>query len=222
MPIEAVIFDMDGLMLDTEPFYRAAWQRAARECGYEISDELWFDFVGRTRAGGEDLMVQLFGAGFPLEAFRAASLRTEKAVFAEAVPAKKPGLDRLLGFLDLRGLPCAVATSTDRNRATEHLSSHRLLDRFNVMATGDEVEHGKPAPDLFLLAAGRLAVAPANCLVLEDSEAGVLAAHHAGMRIFIVPDLRLPSAVIEQMSQGTFDSLFAVEDELRRLFTPRP
>ncbi|HEX4134067.1 MAG TPA: HAD family phosphatase [Bryobacteraceae bacterium] len=213
---------MDGLMLDTEPFYRTAWQRAARECGYEISDELWFDFIGRTRAGGEDLMMNLFGAGFPLETFHAASLLTENAVFAEAVPSKKPGLDQLLAFLDLCRVPRAVATSTDRQRATEHLSNRQLLDRFDVVATADEVANGKPAPDLFLLAAKRLGVDPPNCLVLEDSEAGVLAAHRAGMRIFIVPDLKSPSEAIESMAQGRFNSLAEVESELRRLFTSRP
>ena len=217
MSISAVIFDMDGLMLDTEPCYRAAWQRAAREFGYEISDELWLDFIGLTRGGGEELLLRLFGADFPLAEFRDASMRCENEVFIECPPLKKPGLDGLLTFLELWPMPRAVATSTDRDRATRQLSEHRLIHRFDALATGDEVAKGKPSPDLFLLAAARLAVDPVNCVALEDSEAGVLAAHRAGMQVFIVPDLKPPSREIEALARGRFDSLTAVEAELRRL-----
>jgi beta-phosphoglucomutase-like phosphatase (HAD superfamily) len=91
------------------------------------------------------------------------------------------------------------------------------LDRFNAIATGDEVVNGKPAPDLFLLAAHRLGIEAAQCLVLEDSEAGILAAHRAGMQAWVVPDLKPPSPAVEELTQGRFDSLVAVEKNLRRL-----
>jgi beta-phosphoglucomutase-like phosphatase (HAD superfamily) len=96
------------------------------------------------------------------------------------------------------------------------LREHNLRDRFNVLATGDEVPNGKPSPDLFLLAAGRLGISPSECLVLEDSEAGIVAANRTGMQVYVIPDLRPPSTSVESLAQGRFDSLASVEKELRR------
>jgi HAD superfamily hydrolase (TIGR01509 family) len=219
MSISAVIFDMDGLMLDTEPIYKSAWQRAAIECGFSISEERWFDFIGRTRVDGENILLAAQGPDFSLETFRAASRRFEAGAFAESLPAKKPGLDDLLAFLDSRGMPKAVATSTERRQASPQLGGLGLWDRFNAIATGDEVVNGKPSPDLFLLAAHRLDAEPSQCLVLEDSEAGIVAGHRAGMQVWVVPDLKPPSAAVEELTNGRFDSLIAVERQLQRQLT---
>lgn len=215
MSIRAVIFDMDGLMLDTEPLYKVAWQRAAVECGYPISEELYFDLIGRTRVDGENILLGAFGPGFPLTEFRATCARCEASVLGEKLPAKKPGLDTLVEFLDLHQIAKAVATSTERHIAEKQLSGLSLLERFHVLATGDEVNNGKPSPDLFLLTAERLATDPSQCLVLEDSEAGIIAAHRAGMQVYVVPDLKQPSEPVEKLAQGKFDSLAAVEKHLR-------
>lgn len=215
MPIGAVIFDMDGLMLDTEPLYKIAWQRAAIECGCLISEDLYFNLIGRSRVDGEKILLDAFGPDFSIEAFRAACHRCEAAVFAENLPSTKPGLDGLLSLLESRGVRKAVATSTERGQAVDQLGGLGLLERFEVIATGDEVENGKPAPDLFLLAAERLGIEPSRCLVLEDSEAGIVAAHRAGMRVYAVPDLKAPSTAVEALTQGRFESLAAVEKQLR-------
>lgn len=219
MPIRAVIFDMDGLMLDTEPSYKIAWQRAALECGYPISEDLYFDLIGRTRIDGENILFGAFGPDFPLESFRAACARCEAAVFAERFPPPKPGLDGLLSLLDSHNILKAVATSTERPIATAQLAGLNLLDRFSALTTGDEVENGKPAPDIFLLAAAKLGTEPSACLVLEDSGAGVVAAHRAGMQVYLVPDLKPPSPDVARLAQGSFDSLAAVEQRLRAALT---
>jgi HAD superfamily hydrolase (TIGR01509 family) len=208
---------MDGLMLDTEPIYKIAWQRAAIECGYRISEERYFDLIGRNRTDGENLLRAQFGPDFPLAAFRAACGKCEDAAFAEGMPARKPGLDDLLALLDSQRVPKGIATSTERRQAAAQLGGLDLLDRFDALATGDEVLNGKPSPDLFLLAAHRLGIEPPRCLVLEDSEAGILAAHRAGMQVYIVPDLKPPSPAIEELAQGRFSSLVAVEKHLRQL-----
>jgi HAD superfamily hydrolase (TIGR01509 family) len=160
---------------------------------------------------GETILREAFGAAFCLQNFRAACARCEAAAFEENLPAMKPGLEELLALLEGRGIAKAVATSTERHIAQRQLGGLGLLARFSVVATGDEVVNGKPAPDLFLLTASRLRVEASRCLVLEDSEAGVMAAHRAGMRVFCVPDIKQPTPEIAALTDGVFESLRAVE-----------
>jgi HAD superfamily hydrolase (TIGR01509 family) len=216
MEIQAIIFDMDGLMLDTEPLYRTVWKRAAAECGYLVTDEIYRGLVGRGRKVAEQILLQTFGPVFPMEKFRQLSRADEVHAFAFEPVAKKPGLDELLSFVESRNLPKAVATSTERAIALPLLERMGLRDRFVAVATGDEVVRGKPFPDLFLLAAARLGVAPSSCLALEDSEAGVASAAKAGMQVYLVPDLVKPSPEVERLAGGIFDSLADVAKYLEQ------
>ena len=216
MDIQAIIFDMDGLMLDTEPLYRIAWKRASAECGFQLTDEIYKNLVGRGQQDAEKTLFKIFGPEFPKEQFAALSAKYEEQEFSGPSPAKKPGLEELLELLAVRGLPLAVATSTERRLTLPRLARAGLLPRFDVVATGDEVPRGKPFPDLFLLAANRLGAAPSACLVLEDSEAGVMAASAAGMKVFMVPDLVEPSAEIKRAATGVFQSLFEVTKNLQK------
>ena len=221
MPIEAIIFDMDGLMLDTEPLYRIAWKRASAECGFELTDEIYTSLVGRGRKDAERTLAETFGPEFSPEKFRVLAARYEEEEFAGPPMPKKPGLDELLAFLEQMNLPLAVATSTERRLTLPRLARAGLLSRFDAVATGDEVSRGKPFPDLFLLAARRLGAEPSSCLVLEDSEAGVFAARAAGMQVFQVPDLVDPSAEVRRAANGVFRSLFDVLEKLKTsLFSP--
>jgi HAD superfamily hydrolase (TIGR01509 family) len=213
--IHAVIFDMDGLILDTEPLYRAAWQQAAAECGYVLPDVLYSRLAGQKRADAELLLREEFGLAFPLETFRTACHKFEASVLASGPVPKKPGLDELLAFLDSRHIRKAVATSTERETTVTHLAAAELLGRFDAVTTGDEVANGKPSPDLFLLAARRLGAGNQACLVLEDSEPGVIAAHRAGMHVYLVPDMLPPSSTAVDLASRTFDSLSAVARYLK-------
>jgi HAD superfamily hydrolase (TIGR01509 family) len=187
---KAIIFDMDGLMLDTEPIYRMAWQTAVAEVGYTISDELYLTFVGRKDDDCEVVLQQMWGDAFPKAHCRQRIVELWKQhVRLEGIP-KKPGLTELLAFLDEQCIPKAVATSTEREQALQSLGE--LVDCFAAIATGDEVAQGKPAPDIFLLASRRLQIQPTDCLVLEDSEAGIQAAQAAGMAAILIPDLKQP------------------------------
>jgi HAD superfamily hydrolase (TIGR01509 family) len=159
------------------------------------------------------VLLDEFGSGFPMDAFRNRCQTLEAAFEAGPLP-KKRGLDELLDLLDSRRIPKAVATSTRREISVPELAATGLFDRFNVIATGDEVTNGKPAPDLFLLAAQRLGIDPAACLVLEDAEPGVIAAHRAGMQVYMVPDLQPSSPTVERLANGIFDSLDVVASHL--------
>lgn len=199
---DAVIFDMDGLMLDSEPVHRAAWQQAARELGFVLSDDLYLTFVGVRAADNEATLSALWGAGFDTVEFRRRVLQHwRRRVEIEGIP-HKPGLAPLLTHFQERGVSLAIATSTERTKAL--LSLGTLASAFAVLVTGDEVARGKPAPDIFLLAAERLGIAPAACLVLEDSDTGVQAALAAGMSVIQVPDLK-PASGLAPVCQSLAD-----------------
>jgi HAD superfamily hydrolase (TIGR01509 family) len=185
----AVIFDMDGLLLDSEPLYRLTWKAAASSLGFPIDDVLYERFVGRGNVESEEILREHFGETFPLDEFHTRWSRD----FADRLTtiATKPGAMELLAAIENRRIPKALATSSPRSLALRCLGD--LASRFDALAFGDEVSHSKPAPDLFLLASQRLGIAPADCLVLEDSEAGVRAARAAGMDVILVPDIVKPS-----------------------------
>ncbi len=189
----AVVFDMDGLMLDTEPSYKYAWQRAARDLGYALEDSLYDTFIGRCEADSEAELTRAFGPGFSIPEFRRRWSEHWRARVEEHGVPTKDGLLELLILLEERGTPLAVATSSDRRRAEFSLRSAGLEHRIPVVVAGDQVAKGKPAPDIFVEAARRLGVEPRACVALEDSDAGVLAAVAAGMRALMIPDLQNPS-----------------------------
>ena len=207
---QAIIFDMDGLMLDTEPIYWASMQQAASELGYSFNDEIRAAFIGRSIPAWQETLIEIFGADYPH--FRSRRRQLWERHVREVGAPQKAGLDELLNKLEQDGLLKAIATSSSRPDAT--LCLGRLAHRFDAVVTGDEVERGKPAPDIFLLAAQRLALAPEQCLALEDSEGGALAALAAGMSVIIVPDLKQPSGELSAQVHRVCYSLH----EVRELF----
>lgn len=191
-PLRAVIFDMDGTMVDTESLYHAAWQRTAQALGYTIGQEVLRETIGRRMEECLALLHQALGTDFPMARFEAAWWDVWVRMAQQEGITRKPGLDQLLHLLDHSQIPKAVATSSAQAEARYTLECAGLADRFSLVVTGDQVERGKPAPDIFLLTAERLGVHPTACLVVEDSEAGVHAATAAGMCTFMVPDLLPP------------------------------
>jgi HAD superfamily hydrolase (TIGR01509 family) len=195
----AVIFDMDGLMLDTERPALVSWIKAAGKLGWDLPEAVVFRIVGRDEESSRQIMGDYFGPGFPYE--KARKLMREfilELADTEGIP-HRPGLLVLLDHLSRLGVPLGVATSTEGKIARWKLEKAGILERFSVLACGDEVTRGKPAPDIFLLAAERLGQAPRNCVGFEDSPAGLTALHAAGIPSVFVKDLVEPPQEILRM-----------------------
>jgi HAD superfamily hydrolase (TIGR01509 family) len=190
-PVEAALFDMDGLLLDTEALYIQAMQAAARRLDLEMPLTLCHAMVGVPGRECNLMIQEFYGEGFSIEVFRGHFSTNIRELLEERIPVK-PGAVELLDFLEARGIPRAVATSAGRTTAEHHLSRAGLLDRFQALATRDDVTHAKPEPDVYLEAARRLGVAPGRCLAFEDSNVGLAAAHAAGTMAFLVPDIVAP------------------------------
>jgi HAD superfamily hydrolase (TIGR01509 family) len=210
--LQAVIFDMDGLILDTEFIYRLAWQKAASELNCDLSDSLYLTLVGRSNSDAEAILLNTFGDGFSLPLFRSRWAQCWQEHVQKHGIGMKPGLLELLDLLDEHHIPKAVATSTIWDEAM--LSLGELVRCFDSIVTGDQVRRGKPAPDIYLLTASQLQVSAHRCLVLEDSEAGARAACEAGMMTIMVPDLIQPSEEVTAQVYNICSSLHEVRELL--------
>jgi HAD superfamily hydrolase (TIGR01509 family) len=205
----AVIFDMDGLLFDSERLYAEAVLSAAREVGCAMSHEVFLQLVGRSREVNHRFLLDHYGADYPLDALIAAWGRHFLALTSGGVPLK-PGAAELLDLLDELGLPRAIATSSTHATVQRNLASLGLADRFHGVVAHGDYASGKPSPDPFLKAADRLGVAPGLCLALEDSHNGVRSASSAGMMAVMVPDLIAPTEEIRGLCTLVVDDLHAV------------
>ncbi|CAG1021116.1 phosphoglycolate phosphatase [Methylococcales bacterium] len=205
----AVIFDMDGLVLDSEPTYAFAWKKAAEAFGVELEEGFLHGLFGRHADAVEAALAQRIGAGFDRDRYHAAAARFWRAHVVRHGIATLPGVENLLSMLDRKRVPYALATNSDGPFATECLRLAGLEGRFPWAVTRDQVAQGKPAPDLFQEAARRLGVSAAQCLVLEDSATGLLAACRAGAIPVLVLDRPAPaeSAALAAFSFRTLDEL---------------
>jgi len=210
MKTRALTLDLDGLMLDTEPLHREISGLAASDCGITLSPSQQVAFLGRRPADCGELLRSWFGEGFSTERFWERARFHSQTVFGRGPIGLKAGLIDLLDFAVAHRLRTAVASSANRAHVRRHLGDAGLLPRIEVIVTGEDVTCGKPAPEIFLLAAQRLGVPPAQCLVLEDAEVGVLAATAAGMRVGVVPDLLPPTDQMRQLAVKIFASLAEV------------
>ena len=212
---KAIIFDMDGLMIDTERLALKAWQLAGVDFGFPISDDIFISMVGRNRRDSDCTLVEIFGSDFPIGAVRDRYRAYLDGWIDEDKLSVKSGLLELLSFLDKISMPKAVATSTEYERAVHKLSLTNLLEHFSIVIAGDQVQRGKPAPDIFLAAAAQLGVLPENCLVLEDSDAGIQAAYEAGMTPVMIPDMKPPSEKSLAFAHRIFGGLGEFHNYLR-------
>lgn len=212
--IQAAIFDMDGLMVDTEPIWASAWPPAFARYGLTVAPGLVEACVGSSYERISGLVSQVYD-GSP-DAQRALDDHYEigaERFIASGAP-KKPGLDELLAWLAGQGIPCAVASSSERRVVEANLRHAGVASCFDAVVTGDDGYPSKPAPDIFLGAAARLGSEPAHTLVLEDSPSGVTAANAGGFITVMVPDLIEPNDELRGLCACVCRDLIEVRDLL--------
>lgn len=196
-PVEAVVFDMDGLLIDTEALIFDAISAVSTALGAPVPLETFRGMVGLTRAHSDPILHAHFGDGFQLDVF-SAQVDALFALHGDAIPLK-PGVVDLLDHLDAIDLPFGLCTSSRRPTVDRHLGAHGLLHRFRHHVTGDAVTHGKPHPEPYQTAARYLGLPPGACLAREDSHNGVRSASRAEMMTVMVPDMLEPTAEMNDL-----------------------
>lgn len=190
MEIKAILFDMDGLMIDTESLSTEAFINSAKAQGYNMTKEETLKVLGFTKASIYQFWIDYF-QGTNVDGKKLVDDHYEyiENVLYTVGPEKMPYVEELLKYLKENNYKIAVASSSDTADIKNNLEKTKLEKYIDEIASGAEVENGKPAPDVFLLAAKRLGVDPKDCLILEDSKAGIKAGKASGAMVFMVPDM---------------------------------
>ena len=216
-PFDGVIFDMDGLMMDTESIGFAAFDKAMRECGYSYRKETYTDLIGLDAGSAKRALYKKYGDRFPFETVcRKMNRHEQNHIRKYGIPLKR-GILELLTFLERHSIEKGVGTSTAKEKAIKKLTCTSLKRFFTVIVGGDEVDRGKPEPDIFLKVAAGLRVSPARCFVIEDSEPGIWAAFRGGMMPIMIPDFVPPSETVNRLACRILPDHFAVIEFLREI-----
>ena len=203
----AVLFDMDGLLFDSEAALKVRWQREAARLGFDLNDALYAEMVGVPNVLCEQKLMQWF-EDFPLDEFRsgwrAAALEEER--LSGGIPPKTGALE-LVAWLEGQGVPMALATSSSRASVERKRSSCPQMFRFAAIVTIEHIVRPKPAPDIYHKACAELGVEAGNCVVFEDSNPGMRAAIASGARAIMIPDLATPEACVREGAARIYESL---------------
>ena len=213
--VKAVLFDMDGVVLDTEKLYARFWMEACHFYGFPMTKEQALKMRAANRKLSEENLHSFFGPGVDYLQCRAKRIELMERYIDENGVESKPGISELLDALQQKGITTAIASSSPPDRIQRHLSLLGLYHRFDIICSGYEVANGKPAPDIYLKAAAASGAVPEECIAIEDSPTGILSAFRAGCMTVMVPDQDAPT-------EETLHRLYAKCDSLKDVISLIP
>ena len=205
-PPKAVVFDLDGTLIDSEALVREAYMHTSAQFGVALSDAQFLSLVGLNRDDNDVKLRAFWGADFPLARFHEAN---RARLLSQTAPLK-PGALELFDHLDGQSIPYALATSSGPLWVGRHFDAYKLNGRFQAVVTREDCDNGKPHAEPYLKAVAALGHAPMDVLALEDSHAGVTSAHAAGCMVVMIPDLLAPNDEMRAKALHVFDSLHDV------------
>ncbi|MDK2807498.1 MAG: hypothetical protein PWP24_229 [Clostridiales bacterium] len=209
--IEAVVFDMDGLLIDSEYITFLAYQKVSKDKGITFDMDFYRTLLGRNADTVKKRLETYMGTRELAEETMETVLQiVEKRIETQGIPLKR-GAAELIAYLKGQGIKMAVATSSNRSRATVALTKCAILQYFDVVVCGNEVTKSKPDPEIFLTAIKRLGTDSVHTIVLEDSENGIIGAHAGGIPCIHVPDLQEPSKIIKDRADYVAKDLLEVK-----------
>lgn len=212
--MEAVLFDLDGLLADTEIISLKVYQELLEDFGIPFTEETYSrEYSGHREEENVQRFLETYDLPWNFDQTLDKVYELEARILAKGVNLKK-GAKNLLAFLQREGIPIALTTSSVESRARMILDSNGILSLFDHLVFAKDVKRSKPYPDIFLKACSDLNVLPGNCLVLEDSEAGIEAAYRAGIPVICIPDLKMPAQSFLNKTEQVFQDLDAVRDYL--------
>lgn len=212
--IAAVVFDMDGVLFDTERLFLDMYKEVAQEKGMPYSERAVMGCIGRNMQDTEMLFKEEYGEDFPFAEYHALCEEHARKKIEERGLPMKQGVCELLTYLKDEGWRIALASSTSRRGVLGHLNRAHIIDFFEVIIGGDMVERGKPSPDIYLRALRELGIEPPQALAIEDSPNGIRSAFAAGLKPVMVPDLIAPSPEIEELLYAKCETLHDVREML--------
>ncbi len=218
MKTKAVIFDMDGVLIDTEKHLIRYWCQAGQEAGFPFARE--HGLLLRSLAGeyAEPLLKEIFGEKFDYHQVRNRRKELMQQHLEQYGVEKKTGVDEILDYLHGAGIQTAVATATDRTRTSAYLQEIGVYDKFDRIICAAEVPHGKPQPDVYLFACQALGYEPKECIAVEDAPNGILAAYRAGVPVIMVPDQSQPDEELKKLLYDKAESLSELKEKLQQYF----
>lgn len=220
--IKSVVFDMDGLMFDTERLAIEAWEYAGKQMGFNITKDIVIKACGFNIENTRRVLLEFLGDDFDFSYCRKIRMDYMTKYIDENGMPVKPGLVELLCYLRYNDYKITIATSTEKERVEYYLESANISSYFGELVCGDMIKRGKPEPDIYLRAVEILGAIPDECIALEDSPPGILSAYRAGIKPVMIPDLIEPDEHINKLLYAKLPSLFDVINLLKPLHPGKP
>lgn len=215
--IKAVLFDMDGVIFDTEREYLQEWNKIFEKYGYEMKKEIYVSVMGRGRKKVKEIFKENFGNDLPIEEmYIEKDKMLKETIENNKVPLKQGALE-LLEFLKKNEYKTALATSAKKDRVKSQVTNAKINNLFDAIVCADDIVNSKPDPEIFLKAAEKVNIKPENCIVIEDSEAGIRAAFNAGMIAFHVKDLKEADENIMKYCDKNFENLIEIKKYIENM-----